>query len=102
LKDWDAVTFPVTAGTRTFEWTYSKDGSISKGSDTAWIDDIIFPLDYRRLCDFDGNDRVDFIDYAFLAGQWLQRSTSDSADLNGDGGVDFEDLEIFAENWLAD
>jgi len=42
-QDWVQVSFPVKAGTRTFEWTYSKDGSESGGDDTAWIDDIIFP-----------------------------------------------------------
>jgi len=102
MEDWDAVTFPVAAGTRTFEWTYSKDGSISRGSDTAWIDEIVFPLDFGKFCDFDGNGMVDFVDFAFLAGQWLGHGTSGSPDLNGDGGVDFEDLNIFAENWLAD
>jgi hypothetical protein len=44
-NDWAEVSFPVTAGTRTFEWTYSKDGSVSRGDDTAWIDDIAFPVD---------------------------------------------------------
>jgi len=39
-QDWAEASFPVTAGTRTFEWTYSKDGSESVGDDTAWIDDI--------------------------------------------------------------
>ena len=101
-EDWDAATFPVAAGARTFEWTYSKDGSISRGSDMVWIDEIVFPLDYSRLCDFDGNGMVDFIDFAFLVGRWLGHDTPDPADLNGDGGVDFEDLNIFAENWLAD
>jgi len=43
-KDWAEASFPVTAGTRTFKWTYSKDGSGSEGNDTAWIDDIIFPI----------------------------------------------------------
>ena len=42
-KNWAEVAFPVTAGARTFEWTYSKDGSESGGDDTAWIDDIKFP-----------------------------------------------------------
>jgi len=42
-KDWEQVSFHVTAGRRTFEWTYSKDGSVSSGDDTAWIDDIVFP-----------------------------------------------------------
>ncbi len=44
-EDWAEVSFPVTAGTRTFEWTYSKDGSESIYDDTAWIDDIVFPVD---------------------------------------------------------
>jgi hypothetical protein len=42
--DWDQVSFPVTTGTRTFEWTYSKDSSVSEDDDTAWIDDIVFPI----------------------------------------------------------
>ncbi|RLC50055.1 MAG: hypothetical protein DRH79_08160, partial [Candidatus Cloacimonadota bacterium] len=40
---WGQVTFPVQAGTRTFKWSYDKDGSVSTGNDCAWIDDIIFP-----------------------------------------------------------
>ncbi|MBN2181319.1 MAG: hypothetical protein JW715_05355 [Sedimentisphaerales bacterium] len=43
-QDWIQVSFNVTAGKRTFEWTYSKDGSESRGDDTAWIDDIVFPV----------------------------------------------------------
>jgi hypothetical protein len=43
-EDWSEVSFPVDKGTRTFEWTYSKDGSDSEGDDTAWIDDIVFPI----------------------------------------------------------
>ncbi|MCP4259288.1 MAG: DUF362 domain-containing protein [Planctomycetes bacterium] len=44
-KDWVQVSFPVEEGTRTFEWIYSKDDSISRDSDTAWIDDISFPIE---------------------------------------------------------
>jgi hypothetical protein len=43
-EDWAEVSFQVDEGTRTFEWTYSKDDSVSDGDDTAWIDDIVFPL----------------------------------------------------------
>ncbi len=42
-QDWAEASFPVTAGKRTFEWTYSKDSSTAIGHDTAWIDDIVFP-----------------------------------------------------------
>jgi hypothetical protein len=43
-EDWEQVIFPVTAGTRTFKWEYTKDPSSSGGEDTAWIDDIVFPM----------------------------------------------------------
>jgi len=43
-EDWAEESFPVTEGTRTFEWTYSKDSSVAEGDDTAWIDDIVFPV----------------------------------------------------------
>ena len=35
--------FAVAAGTRTFEWRYTKDGGGSAGLDTAFVDDIVFP-----------------------------------------------------------
>jgi hypothetical protein len=30
----------VAAGMHTLEWRYTKDGSVSTGSDTVWVDDI--------------------------------------------------------------
>lgn len=47
-QDWAKASFPVAAGTRTFKWTYSKNGSASEGDDTAWIDDIVFPVVSRN------------------------------------------------------
>ncbi|MFH1121997.1 MAG: C25 family cysteine peptidase [Bacteroidota bacterium] len=41
--DWSAVSYPVTPGTHTFKWTYSKDGSATGGQDAVFIDDIFFP-----------------------------------------------------------
>ena len=40
---WTKASFPVAAGLRTFRWEYVKDGSDTAGSDTAWLDDIVFP-----------------------------------------------------------
>ena len=40
---WGMEAYPVTAGTHTFKWSYSKDYSQSNGSDCAWVDDIQFP-----------------------------------------------------------
>jgi hypothetical protein len=41
--EWSRVSYPVTQGTHTFKWVYSKDYSVSSGYDAAWIDYIIFP-----------------------------------------------------------
>jgi hypothetical protein len=35
---WSQVTYSISAGAHTLRWTYSKDGSVSSGSDAAWID----------------------------------------------------------------
>ncbi|HRR51388.1 MAG TPA: C25 family cysteine peptidase [Candidatus Cloacimonas sp.] len=40
---WSQVTFPVNPGTNVFKWEYTKNASITQGSDCAWLDDIIFP-----------------------------------------------------------
>ncbi len=41
---WSEVIYDVTAGTDVeFKWTYEKDGSVSSGSDCAWLDYIVFP-----------------------------------------------------------
>lgn len=41
---WSQVSYPVSAGLRNFKWVYTKDSSMSSGSDCAWIDDIVFPM----------------------------------------------------------
>lgn len=42
-KDWERVSYPVTAGIHTFKWLYVKDYSGAVGSDAAWVDYILFP-----------------------------------------------------------
>jgi hypothetical protein len=41
--DWSEFSYPVESGTHIFKWEYSKDYSVSSGSDCAWIDYIVFP-----------------------------------------------------------
>ena len=41
--NWSNETFAVSAGVHTFKWEYEKDGSVSSGSDSAWIDEVTFP-----------------------------------------------------------
>lgn len=39
--DWTQVSgITIPTGTHTLSWTYSKDGSVSSGSDTGWVDQI--------------------------------------------------------------
>ena len=40
---WSQFTYPVSAGTRTFKWAYTKDYSVSDGDDSGWVDYIEFP-----------------------------------------------------------
>ncbi len=54
--------------------------------------------------DIDGSDDVNFIDFAILAGQWLQTPSSPSADIvppEGDGVVNSLDLQVLVDDWLA-
>lgn len=42
---WSRAQYAVTAGTHTFKWQYTKDYSVSSGSDCCWIDFVILPAD---------------------------------------------------------
>ena len=38
---WTLASYPIGAGQHTLRWTYSKDGSVSSGEDTAYIDEVL-------------------------------------------------------------
>ncbi|MBN3035069.1 MAG: hypothetical protein JW861_05740 [Bacteroidales bacterium] len=40
---WGQVSYPVSTGNHTFQWTYVKDANTIGGSDCAWLDYIVFP-----------------------------------------------------------
>lgn len=40
-QDWAQQTYVITPGQHTFKWSYTKDGSVSSGSDCVWIDNIL-------------------------------------------------------------
>lgn len=40
---WSQVSFPLTPGSHELRWEYSKDVSVSSGSDCAWIDNVVIP-----------------------------------------------------------
>ena len=44
LVDWKVVRFPITTGTHTIVWEYSKDFANSANLDSVWLDQINLPL----------------------------------------------------------
>jgi hypothetical protein len=57
--------------------------------------------------DFNKDGKVNFEDYAILAGDWLKYNTNSVADISGPAGVfdnqvDKRDLDIFRDYWLKD
>ncbi len=40
---WSMASYPISAGQHTLQWSYTKDGSVSSGSDKAWVDSISLP-----------------------------------------------------------
>lgn len=52
---WTLAKFPITAGSHTLKWIYSKDASGSSGSDCAWVDFIVLPSTPTTAC-IAGND----------------------------------------------
>ena len=52
---WTKAVYPVTAGSHTYRWIYTKDQSQTGGSDCAWIDYVSLPAD-RVMAGTAGND----------------------------------------------
>lgn len=42
--NWSPFAFPLTAGTHTLKWSYSKDAATSTGLDAAFIDSVLLPF----------------------------------------------------------
>lgn len=58
---------------------------------------------FKRTSDLDKDGFVNLVDFAVLAGQWLQEPGYPSADIapaGGDGIVDFNDLGLMSQEWL--
>ncbi len=77
LDDWAQARYPVSAGSHTFTWSYSKDASGSALQDRAWIDDVVFPV--ADETDSDGDGVWDSADNCPLAANAAQ------LDSDGDG-----------------
>ena len=50
LASWQTYSFDVTAGTHTFEWSYTKDGSVNPTGDAFFVDNVVVDLGDPNAC----------------------------------------------------
>ena len=80
-QDWMRAAFPVSVGTHSFKFTYSKDYSVDKYNDCVWIDDItltheVIPVTYL-------NDTLIACD-SYSAGDTVYTSSCTLGEVHGD------------------
>ena len=64
-EDWQHFSYPVSAGTNVFDFSYAKDYSMSRGSDCAWVDNISLPF-FGDVCTFTTDTACQNFDYTFF------------------------------------
>ncbi len=88
--DYTRTTHTISPGVHTFAWQYSKDASNSAGVDSAWLDDILFPL-----LDSDGDGIPDDFDNCpydpFKIEPGICGCGEPDQDSDGDGALDCND-----------
>ena len=60
--EWTQAAYPLTVGSHTLTFRYTKDGSVDNGSDCAWIDYLVLPHQTHS---------VDFVQYSTCMGNPL-------------------------------
>ena len=75
--DWTSYSFPLSFGSHTLEWRYTKDSTISKGLDAAFLDNVRLPISLP----------IDASTPAYLQ---LLMQTNDSVLILGQGQTDRE------------
>lgn len=59
--NWTQKTFTIPSGNTTVKWSYTKDHSVSSGSDAGWVDEVVFTPDattYNVTYDRNGTQDV--------------------------------------------
>ena len=100
--DWSLETFPVSAGSHSFEWLFIKDHAVTSGADAAWIDFVVFPplsTDECPSSDINQDCIVNVLDVILLVNFVLENDTPTSsefaaADLNQDGVLNVIDVVL--------
>jgi len=96
-NDWQTINIPITAGEHVVAFAYTKDGSVSRGADTVWIDNIT----YTGLAfDLDGDTMVDAWEELF--GLDPLDATDASEDADSDGLSNLEEYDADTNPTLSD
>ena len=106
--DWSLESFPVSAGSHSFEWLFIKDHAVTSGADAAWIDFVVFPplsTDECPSSDINQDCIVNVLDVIFLVNFVLENDTpTDSefaaADINQDGVLNVIDVVLLVNEIL--
>ena len=79
---------------------------VSMASGDAYLDNFIVEEGkvLNTYPDFDGDNDVDFVDFAGFASEWMESCCClcGGAEFTGDGKVDFNDLAVFVAHWLEE
>jgi len=73
--DWTQVSYNIAAGTHTLKWSYTKDGSVSTGSDCGWVDKL-------EITDPSADPIAEAVDYPGLSftlsgnANWFSQTTT--------------------------
>ncbi len=97
--DWTAVTYTAPSnGTYTFEWRYTKDGSVNNYDDCVYVDNVEYSgsIPSYVLGDVNGDGTADSVDALLILRASLDiiqltPEQAQRADFNGDGVVDSQD-----------
>jgi hypothetical protein len=104
--DWSLETFPVNAGSHSFEWLFIKDHAVTSGSDAAWIDFVVFPpLEGGEQCgtgDLNGDGINNVLDVVSLVNCVLGDGCEICAgDMNQDGVQNVLDVVLLVNTILG-
>ena len=104
--DWSLETFPINAGSHSFEWLFIKDHAVTNGSDAVWIDFVVFPpLSEGEDCgsgDINGDGINNVLDVVSLVNCVLGGNCEVCAgDMNQDGLLNVLDVVLLVNTILG-
>ena len=105
--NWSLENFPITTGNHTIEWLFIKDGGVTSGYDSAWIDFVVFPITSTSNPDCGtgdiNNDSINnILDVVSLVNCVLSNNCEDicEGDMNQDGILNVLDVVLLVNTIL--